>query len=166
MLPKNGHSVEKKYFLYSIIKIHNVNYYLKHRKNIFCNLTIFELVNEIEDFESLCNKETLVNIYFIVTLVMNICKLLHTWSCVVRIRKLQIYVCQHEVSRQFWIIILRLTCKRNILNYACMDHVCIVKSNTFVLVFLHGAYSTSRNLTKSLFKAPQTCHARQDVSDL
>ena len=54
MLPKNGHSVEKKYFLYSIIKIYNVNYYLKHRKNIFCNLTIFELVNAIEDFESLC----------------------------------------------------------------------------------------------------------------
>ena len=54
MLPKNGHSVEKKYFLYSIIKIYDVNYYLKHRKNIFCNLTIFELVNVIEDFESLC----------------------------------------------------------------------------------------------------------------
>ena len=54
MLPKNGHSVEKKYFLYSIIKIYDVNYYLKHRKNIFCNLTIFELVNAIEDFESLC----------------------------------------------------------------------------------------------------------------
>ena len=54
MLPKNGHSVEKKYFLYSIIKIYDVNYYLKHRKNIFCNLTIFELVNEIGDFESLC----------------------------------------------------------------------------------------------------------------
>ena len=53
MLPKNGHSVEKKYFLYSIIKIYDVNYYLKHRKNIFCNLTIFELVNEIRDFESL-----------------------------------------------------------------------------------------------------------------
>ena len=53
MLPKNGHSVEKKYFLYSIIKIYDVNYYLKHRKNIFCNLTIFELVNEIGDFESL-----------------------------------------------------------------------------------------------------------------
>ena len=54
MLPKNGHSVEKKYFLYSIIKIYDVNYYLKHRKNIFCNFTIFELVNEIGDFESLC----------------------------------------------------------------------------------------------------------------
>ena len=54
MLPKNGHSVKKKYFLYSIIKIYDVNYYQKHRKNIFCNLTIFELVNEIGDFESLC----------------------------------------------------------------------------------------------------------------
>ena len=54
MLPKNGHLVEKKYFLYSIIKIYDVNYYLKHRKNIFCNFTIFELVNEIGDFESLC----------------------------------------------------------------------------------------------------------------
>ena len=53
MLPKNGHSVEKKYFLYSIIKIYDVNYYLKHRKNIFFNFTIFELVNEIGDFESL-----------------------------------------------------------------------------------------------------------------
>ena len=53
MLPKNGQSVEIKYFLYSIIKIYNVNYYLRHRKNIFCNLTIFELVNEIGDFESL-----------------------------------------------------------------------------------------------------------------
>ena len=56
MLPKNGHSVEKKYFLYSIIKIYDVNYYQKHRKNIFCNLTIFELVNEIGDFESLWNE--------------------------------------------------------------------------------------------------------------
>ena len=28
-------------------------YYLKHRKNIFCNFTIFELVNRIGDFESL-----------------------------------------------------------------------------------------------------------------
>ena len=54
MLPKNGHLVEKNYFLYSIIKIYDVNYYLKHRKNIFCNFTIFELVNEIGDFESLC----------------------------------------------------------------------------------------------------------------
>ena len=54
MLPKNVHLVEKKYFLYSIIKIYDVNYYLKHRKNIFCNFTIFELVNEIGDFESLC----------------------------------------------------------------------------------------------------------------
>ena len=54
MLPKNGHSVEKKYFLHSIIKIYNVNYYLRHRKNIFCNMIIFELVNEIGDFESLC----------------------------------------------------------------------------------------------------------------
>ena len=53
MLPKNGLSVKKNYFLYSIIKIYDVNYYIKHRKNIFCNLTIFELVNEIEDFESL-----------------------------------------------------------------------------------------------------------------
>ena len=47
---------EKKYFLYSIIKIYDVNYYQKHRKNIFCNLTIFELVNEIGDFESLCDE--------------------------------------------------------------------------------------------------------------
>ena len=53
MLPKNGHSVKRKYFLYSIIKIYDVNYYQKHRKNIFCNLAIFELVNEIGDFESL-----------------------------------------------------------------------------------------------------------------
>ena len=53
MLPKNGHSVEKKYFLYSIVKIYDVNYYLRHKKNIFCNLTIFELVNEVGDFESL-----------------------------------------------------------------------------------------------------------------
>ena len=52
MLPKNGHLVEKKYFLYSIIKIYDANYYLKYRKNIFCNFTIFELVNEIGDFES------------------------------------------------------------------------------------------------------------------
>ena len=57
MLPKNGHSVKKKYFLYSIIKIYDVNYYQKHRKNIFCNLAIFELVNEIGDFESLCNRD-------------------------------------------------------------------------------------------------------------
>ena len=35
MLPKNGHSVKKKYFLYSISKIYDVNYYQKHRKNIF-----------------------------------------------------------------------------------------------------------------------------------
>ena len=54
MLPKNGHLVEKKYFLYSIMKIYDVKYYLKPRKNIFCNFTIFELVNEIGDFESLC----------------------------------------------------------------------------------------------------------------
>ena len=44
----------KKKFLYSIIKIYDVNYYLKLRKYTFCNLTIFELVNEIGDFESLC----------------------------------------------------------------------------------------------------------------
>ena len=54
MLPKKGHSVEKKYFLYSIIKIYDVNCYLKLKKNIFCNLTIFELVNRIGDFELLC----------------------------------------------------------------------------------------------------------------
>ena len=53
MLPKNGHLVKKNYFLYSFIKIYDVNYYLKHRKNIFCNFTIFELVNEIGGFESL-----------------------------------------------------------------------------------------------------------------
>ena len=71
MLPKNGHSVEKKYFLYSIIKIYDVNYYLKHRKNIFCNLTIFELVNEIEDFESLCISCTLGYPAFTKTYVRN-----------------------------------------------------------------------------------------------
>ena len=54
MIPKKGHSVEKKYFLYSIIKIYDVNYYLKLKKYTFCNLTIYELVNEIGDFESLC----------------------------------------------------------------------------------------------------------------
>ena len=43
----------KKYFLYSIIKICDVNYCLKERKKYFCNFTIFELVNEIWDFESL-----------------------------------------------------------------------------------------------------------------
>ena len=51
-------SEKKKYFLYSIIKIYDVNHYQKHRKNIFCNLTIFELVNEIRDFESLCLEAT------------------------------------------------------------------------------------------------------------
>ena len=53
MLPKYGHSVGKKKFLYSIIKIYDVNYHSRHLKNIFCNLTIFELVIEIGDFESL-----------------------------------------------------------------------------------------------------------------
>ena len=33
MLPKNGHSVEKKYFLYSIIKIYDVNRYSLIQKN-------------------------------------------------------------------------------------------------------------------------------------
>ena len=53
MFPQKGHSVEKLYFLYSIIKIYDVNYYLKLKRYNFCNLTIFELVNEIGDFESL-----------------------------------------------------------------------------------------------------------------
>ena len=45
---------EKKKFCIQLSKyIYDVNYYQKHRKNIFCNLTIFELVNEIGDFESL-----------------------------------------------------------------------------------------------------------------
>ena len=65
MLPKNGHLVEKKFFLYSIIKIYDVNYYLKHRKNIFFNLTIFELVNEIEDFESLWSTRSVLEILVI-----------------------------------------------------------------------------------------------------
>ena len=63
MLPKKGHSVEKKYFLYSIIKIYDVNCYLKLKKIIFCNLTIFELVNRIGDFESLCNACTRMDEY-------------------------------------------------------------------------------------------------------
>ena len=54
MLLKNGHLVEKKYFMYSIIKIYDVNYNAINMNNIFCNLTIFELVNEAGKFESLC----------------------------------------------------------------------------------------------------------------
>ena len=53
MLLKNGHLVEKKYFMYSIIKIYDVNYNAINMNNIFCNLTIFELVNEVGVFESL-----------------------------------------------------------------------------------------------------------------
>ena len=45
--------IQWKNYIFCIQLSNDVNYYLKLKRYNFCNLTIFKLVNEIGDFESL-----------------------------------------------------------------------------------------------------------------